>query len=77
VLYLGEECSRVADICELLFYDREHADCACIAYSGVLNHLTEAQAEKLVAFKEKLEKDGWWTPDGINGKPSHDDGTLL
>ena len=48
-----------------------------IAYSGVLNHLTEAQAEKLVEFKEKLEPEGWWTPDGINGKASHDDGTLL
>lgn len=46
-------------------------------YSGVLNHLTEAQAVKLVEFKEKLEKDGWWTASGINGKPSHDDGTLL
>ena len=46
-------------------------------YSGVLNHLTEAQALKLVEFKESLEKDGWWTPSGINGKPSHDDGTLL
>lgn len=46
-------------------------------YSGVLNHLTEPQAEKLVEFKEKLEKDGWWTAEGVNGKPSHDDGTLL
>ncbi|ETN40374.1 uncharacterized protein HMPREF1541_04651 [Cyphellophora europaea CBS 101466] len=46
-------------------------------YSGVLNHLTEAQLEKLVEFKEKLEADGWWTAAGINGKPSHDDGTLL
>jgi hypothetical protein len=46
-------------------------------YSGVLNHLTEPQLEKLVQFKDKLEKDGWWTPNGVNGKPSHDDGTLL
>lgn len=46
-------------------------------YSGVLNHLTEPQARKLVEFKEKLEKDGWWSPAGVNGKPTHDDGTLL
>ena len=45
--------------------------------SGVLNHLTEAQGHKLVEFKELLHKDGWWTPEGPNGKPSHDDGTLL
>jgi hypothetical protein len=46
-------------------------------YSGVLNHLTEPQIQKLVDFKERLEKDGWWSPDGVNGKPTHDDGTLL
>jgi hypothetical protein len=46
-------------------------------YSGVLNHLTEPQAQKLDLFKDKLEKDGWWTREGSNGRPSHDDGTLL
>ncbi|RMZ90753.1 hypothetical protein DV736_g2001, partial [Chaetothyriales sp. CBS 134916] len=45
--------------------------------SGVLNHLTESQVRKLDEFKEKLGKDGWWTPEGVNGRPSHDDGTLL
>ena len=45
--------------------------------TGVLNYLTEHQADLLVEFKEKLQKDGWWSPDGINGKPTHDDGTLL
>ncbi|KAK5945478.1 hypothetical protein PMZ80_002683 [Knufia obscura] len=45
--------------------------------TGVLNHLTEQQEHKLVEFKEKLQADGWWSPDGINGKPTHDDGTLL
>ena len=45
--------------------------------SGVLNHLTQPQVRKLEDFKIKLQKDGWWTPEGINGKPSHDDGTLL
>jgi hypothetical protein len=45
--------------------------------SGSLNHLTEAQLDKLDDFKTLLQKDGWWTPDGLNGKPSHDDGTLL
>lgn len=44
---------------------------------GLLNHLTEQQEEKLVEFKERLQKDGWWSPDSINGKPTHDDGTLL
>lgn len=44
---------------------------------GVLNHLTEAQAVKLDEFKSVLTKEGWWTPHGLNGKPSHDDGTLL
>lgn len=44
---------------------------------GVLNHLSEGQEEKLQQFKDKLEKDGWWSPNGINGKPTHDDGTLL
>ena len=46
-------------------------------FSGVLNHLTDAQSHKLDQFKARLEKDGWWTREGINGKPSHDDGTLL
>ncbi|KAL2417264.1 hypothetical protein ABEF91_005106 [Exophiala dermatitidis] len=45
--------------------------------AGTLNHLTAAQEEKLEAFKQRLQKGGWWTPDGVNGKPSHDDGTLL
>jgi hypothetical protein len=45
--------------------------------SGSLNHLTEAQLDKLDDFKALLQRDGWWTPDGLNGKPSHDDGTLL
>lgn len=45
--------------------------------TGVLNHLSEAQEQLLVEFKQKLEKDGWWSPNGINGKPTHDDGTLL
>ena len=45
--------------------------------TGTLNHLTEHQSQLLVDFKEKLQKDGWWVPQGINGKASHDDGTLL
>lgn len=45
--------------------------------TGVLNHLTEAQERKLDEFKEALLKDGWWSPDAVNGKPTHDDGTLL
>lgn len=45
--------------------------------TGVLNHLTEAQGVKLDEFKERLQKDGWWSPDAVNGKPTHDDGTLL
>jgi hypothetical protein len=45
--------------------------------SGVLNHLTEAQIRKLDDFKQKLQKDGWWSPEGVNGHPTHDDGTLL
>ena len=45
--------------------------------TGILNHLTEQQEQKLVEFKEKLEQDGWWSPDSVNGKPTHDDGTLL
>lgn len=45
--------------------------------TGVLNHLTEVQEHRLVEFKQKLETDGWWSADGINGKPTHDDGTLL
>lgn len=46
-------------------------------FSGVLNHLTDAQSQKLDQFKARLEKEGWWTRVGINGRPSHDDGTLL
>ena len=46
-------------------------------FSGVLNHLTESQSHKLDQFKDRLEKDGWWTREGVNGKASHDDGTLL
>jgi len=45
--------------------------------AGVLNHLSPAQEEKLEQFKEWLQKDGWWTPPGPNGKASHDDATLL
>lgn len=45
--------------------------------TGVLNHLTEAQELKLDEFKERLQKDGWWSPDAVNGKPTHGDGTLL
>ncbi len=45
--------------------------------SGVLNHLTQPQEGKLDEFKARLQKEGWWRPDGVNGKPSHDDGTLL
>jgi hypothetical protein len=45
--------------------------------SGVLNHLTEPQGNKLDDFKQRLQKGGWWSPEGINGKPTHDDGTLL
>lgn len=47
------------------------------AQTGTLNHLSEAQEQKLQELKNKLEKDGWWSPDGVNGKPTHDDGTLL
>ncbi|EXJ79828.1 hypothetical protein A1O3_08113 [Capronia epimyces CBS 606.96] len=45
--------------------------------TGTLHHLTPVQEEKLEEFKERLLKAGWWTPDGVNGKASHDDGTLL
>lgn len=45
--------------------------------TGVLNHLSEKQLALLAQFKERIEKDGWWSPDGVNGKPTHDDGTLL
>ncbi|KIW17163.1 hypothetical protein PV08_04354 [Exophiala spinifera] len=45
--------------------------------TGTLNHLTAAQEERLVEFKKELQVGGWWTPDGVNGKPSHDDATLL
>ncbi|EXJ80581.1 hypothetical protein A1O1_08727 [Capronia coronata CBS 617.96] len=45
--------------------------------TGTLNHLTPFQEEKLKEFKERLLKGGWWTPDGVNGRASHDDGTLL
>jgi len=45
--------------------------------TGVLNHLTEQQVQLLDQFKEKLQHDGWWSPDAVNGKPTHDDGTLL
>lgn len=45
--------------------------------TGVLNHLTEEQKGLLVQFKQKLEQDGWWSPDAVNGKATHDDGTLL
>jgi hypothetical protein len=45
--------------------------------TGTLNHLTAPQEHKLDEFKEQLQKAGWWSPEGINGKPTHDDGTLL
>lgn len=45
--------------------------------TGVLNHLSPQQEKLLEEFREKLTKDGWYQPDGINGKPTHDDGTLL
>lgn len=45
--------------------------------TGVLNHLTAQQEKLLDEFKERLQKDGWWSPDAVNGKPTHDDGTLL
>ena len=45
--------------------------------TGTANHLTAVQVEKLQEFKRQLEKGGWWTKNGVNGKPSHDDGTLL
>lgn len=47
------------------------------AQTGTLNHLSEAQEQKLQEFKDKLGQDGWWSPDGVNGKATHDDGTLL
>jgi hypothetical protein len=45
--------------------------------TGTLNHLTLKQEAALEDFKERLEKQGWWVRDVNNGKPSHDDGTLL
>lgn len=45
--------------------------------TGVLNHLTSEQAKLLEEFRERLTQDGWYSPDGVNGKPTHDDGTLL
>jgi len=45
--------------------------------AGTLNHLTPVQEGKLDEFKRQLQKGGWWSPDGVNGKPTHDDATLL
>lgn len=45
--------------------------------TGVLNHLTGQQEKLLDEFKERLQQDGWWSPDAVNGKATHDDGTLL
>ena len=45
--------------------------------TGVLNHLSSDQIALLEEFKAKLETDGWYKSDGVNGKPTHDDGTLL
>lgn len=45
--------------------------------TGTLNHLTLKQEAALEDFKDRLEKQGWWVRDVNNGKPSHDDGTLL
>ena len=45
--------------------------------TGTLNHLTLKQEAALEEFKDRLEKQGWWVREVNNGKPSHDDGTLL
>ena len=45
--------------------------------TGTLNHLTLKQEAALEEFKDRLEKQGWWLRDLKDGKPSHDDGTLL
>ncbi|KIX94225.1 uncharacterized protein Z520_09935 [Fonsecaea multimorphosa CBS 102226] len=45
--------------------------------TGTLNHLNPIQEQKLHEFKQRLQEGGWWSPDGVNGKPTHDDGTLL
>lgn len=45
--------------------------------TGTLNHLTLKQEAALEDFKDRLEKQGWWVREVNNGKPSHDDGTLL
>jgi len=45
--------------------------------TGTLNHLSPTQEQILDDFKVQLELGGWWSPDGVNGKPTHDDGTLL
>ncbi|KIW26774.1 uncharacterized protein PV07_06583 [Cladophialophora immunda] len=45
--------------------------------TGTLNHLNPIQEQKLHEFKDRLREGGWWSPDGVNGKPTHDDGTLL
>ncbi|KIX10151.1 uncharacterized protein Z518_01232 [Rhinocladiella mackenziei CBS 650.93] len=70
-------------------HSSHHSDHSTQAYStltkttttdplaGTLNHLTPVQEQKLEEFKDRLLKGGWWSPDGVNGKPSHDDGTLL
>ncbi|OAP56695.1 hypothetical protein AYL99_08807 [Fonsecaea erecta] len=45
--------------------------------TGTLNHLNPIQEQRLHEFKQRLQEGGWWSPDGVNGKPTHDDGTLL
>ncbi|OAL33973.1 hypothetical protein AYO20_06808 [Fonsecaea nubica] len=45
--------------------------------NGTLNHLNPIQEQRLQEFKQRLQEGGWWKPDGVNGKPSHDDATLL
>ncbi len=45
--------------------------------TGTLNHLTLKQEAALEDFKDQLEKQGWWVRNVNNGKPSHDEGTLL
>ncbi|KAI9776807.1 MAG: hypothetical protein M1839_009358 [Geoglossum umbratile] len=47
------------------------------SYAGHLNHLSEHQESQLAAFKSALSDQGLWKPDDGDGKPSHDDATLL
>lgn len=47
------------------------------ALSGHMNHLSEAQSQALVEFKQVCEKEGLYTPATAQGLASHDDATLL